>query len=119
MQSALEQAIRLELVKWRLQQTLLLQLIIVVIADDVELLGLHCGQLCSRGARVGVARYLLVEEFEVGGALVLDILSLIALVVPVAFAFPLFILLILVIILREAKVFLALGLFTVYSSVSK
>lgn len=61
--------------------------------------------------------YLFIEEFEVRGALVFDILRLFSLVIPVIVLFPLFVILVLVVITKLEIVFL-FGLFAVCIQVS-
>jgi hypothetical protein len=70
----LEHAVRLDFVKWRLEEAFFFQLLVVVILESGELLRLF------------------VQKLEVGSALVFSVLSLLCLVVPVGLLLPLFVL---------------------------
>src|SRR5690242_5887821 len=92
----LEHAVRLDLVKRSLEKALLLEFVIViVIVDTAELLGLF------------------VQELEVSSALVLDFLF-VGLVIPVSFLLPLLIFLVVLILICEVKVILPLSFLTVF-----
>lgn len=106
----LEHAIWLNLIERRLQEAFLFELVIVVILDRRELLGLvlisicDCPQICLT--------YLFVQELQVRSALVLDVLSFVCLIVPVGFLLP-FLILLFIILVREVKIVFPLGFFTI------
>ena len=86
-QCVLEHAIWLDLVKRCLEETFLFQLIIVIVIDRTELLCLILVSLRLEHQEWCI--YLFIQEVEISGTLVLDILGLVRLVVPVSFLFPL------------------------------
>jgi hypothetical protein len=97
----LEHAIWLDLVKRCFEEAFLFQLIVVIIiVESTELLSLF------------------VQELEVGGALVLDILRLVRLVVPVCLLLP-FLVLFLFEFSGVIEVVFLLGFLTVYVALVK
>ena len=68
----LEHAIRFNLIKRRLQETLFLQLIVVVVGHRRELLRFF------------------IKEFKVGGTLILDLIFILGFSSPLIFVTPLF-----------------------------
>ena len=106
----LEHAVWLDLVKGRLEKAFLFELVIIVILNRRELLGLVLINICNIVCLSET--YLFVQELQIGSALILDILSFICFIVPVCFLLPLFILLFFVLVC-EVKVVFSLGFFTV------
>ena len=96
----LEHAIWLDLVKRCLEEAFFFQLIVVIIVESTELLSL------------------VVQELEVGGALVLDILRLVRLVVPICLLLP-FLVLFLFEFGGVIEVVFLLGFFTVYFTLAE
>jgi hypothetical protein len=90
----LEHAVGFDFVKRCLEQAFFFQLIVFIVVESTELLGLF------------------VQELEVGSALVLGVLSLVGLVVPIGFLFPLLIFFLLE-LGRVIEVVLLLGFFAV------
>jgi hypothetical protein len=93
-QRMLEHAIRFDLIKRRLQETLLFQLIVIIICHGRELL-----------------RFL-VEEFKVSGAFVLDIFFIFGFSSPLVLITPFFFVFF-IIVGRVLEVIFFLGIFTV------
>jgi hypothetical protein len=94
----LEHAVRLDLVQWRLEETLLFQLIVIIIIGNR-------GELLS----------FFVEELEIGGALVLDVFRFFRFIGPLIFVTPFFLVFFLI-VAGVFEVVLLLGLFAVCKS---
>jgi hypothetical protein len=90
----LEHAVRLDLVKWRLEETLLFQLVVIIIGNRGELLSFF------------------VKELEVGGALVLDVFRFFRFVGPLILVTPFFLVFFLI-VASIFEVVLLLSLFAV------
>lgn len=106
----LEHAVWLDFVEWCLEKAFLFKLIVVLIIDRGEFLGLQLVSMCK--CVQSRASYLFVQEFEICGTLILNILWLIGLGVPVGFLLPLLIFFFLVLI-GEVEIVFPLGFFTV------
>ena len=106
----LEHAVWLDFVEWCLEKAFFFELVVVLIIDRGEFLGLQLVSIC-KSVR-SQASYLFVQELEICGTLILNILWLFGLGVPVGFLLPLLVFFFFVLI-SEVEVIFPLGFFTI------